>query len=297
MGRISVILLLALCGTSFAWDFGRKVQLRDVKALTLYSGAMAAGRRSAPIPQLRCVGGSADCVFEPTVVQCYNRGGDGFDVQWECKAEMGTGYRFGRISISCEGYDYPDDPYILKGSCGLEYTIELSGYNDDYHPYHRNGSLKALLVAVVLATLIYAIYITCIAPDPTRQRSNTNNDFPRRPGPGAGNPPPPGFRQDFYGDGGAGNDGGFSGGTGGSCNANANAQGSSDGAGGFWTGAAAGALGGYMLGRSGNSGGTHRHGPSTSYAWGSSNNGGSRSSVSSSSSSRMTSGFGGTTRR
>ncbi|ELR16590.1 uncharacterized protein ACA1_087850, partial [Acanthamoeba castellanii str. Neff] len=33
-------------------------------------------------------------------------------------------YKMGRIEVVCEGYDYPDDPYILKGSCGLEYRVE-----------------------------------------------------------------------------------------------------------------------------------------------------------------------------
>ena len=32
---------------------------------------------------------------------------------------MNNGYKFGKIEVSCEGYDHPDDPYILKGSCGV----------------------------------------------------------------------------------------------------------------------------------------------------------------------------------
>ena len=39
--------------------------------------------------------------------------------QWECKADMDSRYRFGDIAVNCEGYNYPDDPYILKGSCGV----------------------------------------------------------------------------------------------------------------------------------------------------------------------------------
>ena len=39
--------------------------------------------------------------------------------QWECKADMDNAYQFGRIQVTCEGYEYPDDPYILKGSCGV----------------------------------------------------------------------------------------------------------------------------------------------------------------------------------
>ena len=46
--------------------------------------------------------------------------------QWECKTDMEHAYRFGRIEVSCEGYSHPADAYILKGSCGLEYSLELT---------------------------------------------------------------------------------------------------------------------------------------------------------------------------
>ena len=42
-----------------------------------------------------------------------------FCFQWECKTDMDNAYRFGQVEVSCEGYDYPEDPYILKGSCGV----------------------------------------------------------------------------------------------------------------------------------------------------------------------------------
>ena len=60
------------------------------------------------------------------MVQCYNRGWDGQDVQWECKTDMEGDFRFGSVEVVCEGFDYPDDPYILKGSCGLEYTLDYT---------------------------------------------------------------------------------------------------------------------------------------------------------------------------
>ena len=87
---------------------------------------MTNGRRSSPVPQLKCVGGTAGChAFQPKVVQCINRGSDGYDVQWECKTEMDSAYRFGQIQVSCEGYDYPDDPYVLRGSCGVHLLLLL----------------------------------------------------------------------------------------------------------------------------------------------------------------------------
>ena len=36
---------------------------------------------------------------------------------------MDNSYQFGRIQVSCEGYDYPDDPYVLKGSCGVSSVV------------------------------------------------------------------------------------------------------------------------------------------------------------------------------
>ncbi|KAJ3120132.1 Store-operated calcium entry-associated regulatory factor, partial [Irineochytrium annulatum] len=54
---------------------------------------------------------------------CYNRGFDGRDVQWECKADLDERFRFGGFEVNCEGYEYPDDPYVTAGSCGLEYKV------------------------------------------------------------------------------------------------------------------------------------------------------------------------------
>ncbi len=98
-----------------------RVLLADMKAVTLENGKMTTGRRSSPVPQLSCVGGTAGCYGsnQPRTVQCLNRGSDGNDAQWECKATLDNAYQFGRIRVVCEGFDYPDDPYILKGSCGV----------------------------------------------------------------------------------------------------------------------------------------------------------------------------------
>lgn len=58
------------------------VLLQDIQALTLYRSRYTTARRSSPIPQLKCVGGSAGCqAFIPDVVQCVNKGWDGVNVQ------------------------------------------------------------------------------------------------------------------------------------------------------------------------------------------------------------------------
>jgi len=136
----SAILLSGLLSGEVSAQMFKKVKLKDVDVLTLYQGKMTNGRRSSPIPQLQCRGGSAGCsAFIPDVVQCYNRGSDGLEIQWECKTEMPMEYKFGKIQVSCEGYDYPDDPYILAGSCGLEYTIDRTGVNSSHDSKKSNG--------------------------------------------------------------------------------------------------------------------------------------------------------------
>jgi hypothetical protein len=52
-----------------------------VKTLTLQKGQRTEARRVSSIPQLKCVGGSAKGAYEPEVVQCYNRGSNGVDIQ------------------------------------------------------------------------------------------------------------------------------------------------------------------------------------------------------------------------
>lgn len=49
-------------------------------------------------------------------VKIIHSGFDGADVQWECKAELDSRVKFGRISVSCEGYNHPDDPFVLRVS-------------------------------------------------------------------------------------------------------------------------------------------------------------------------------------
>ncbi|XP_030580441.1 store-operated calcium entry-associated regulatory factor [Archocentrus centrarchus] len=194
---VSGVLLFLFAGHIESWDDG-SVLLRDIQALTLYKNRYTTARRSSPIPQLKCVGGSAGCqAFVPEVVQCVNKGWDGVDVQWECKTDMDNTYRFGHIAVSCEGYSHPADAYILKGSCGLEYTLEMteeghrraqgsrgshsgfkgfgdlgdfassffSGSSGDRHQHHHQSSYPpgsensgGLLVVAVLLLLAFGIY-------------------------------------------------------------------------------------------------------------------------------------------
>ncbi len=115
---------------------------------------MTNGRRSSAVPQLKCVGGTAGySAPQPKVVQCINRGSDGYDVQWECKADMDYDYRFGKVQVSCEGYDNPNDPYVLRGSCGVSVT------NTPVLSVYPLSNFEWLLVALRLADIVSRLQI------------------------------------------------------------------------------------------------------------------------------------------
>lgn len=101
------------------------VLLSSVQSLTLKAGHHTTSRRGPPVPQLECTGGDCDRGAQHVkVMQCTNKGADSFGVpQWECKAELPSDWRLGTTDVSCEGYSSPEDPFILAGSCGVEYSI------------------------------------------------------------------------------------------------------------------------------------------------------------------------------
>ena len=236
-----------------------------LQVLTLRAGEMTTGRRSSPVPQLSCVGGSGSGRgWEPAVVQCYNRGWDGREVQWECNSDMEGTVRFGKVEVVCEGYDYAEDDFILAGSCGLEYTLELtkegkqsrgggwsSGQSNNYNSYGSNShnynktssdwsGLGDLIVLAVICIMIYAFYKTCIdspSMEDTQYSGTNTGDYPSGGGsPGAGGwaDPNRGYGENVHGFG--NNQGGADCGGG----ARRRGTGAAGAGGGFWTGAATG---------------------------------------------------------
>jgi len=225
-----------------------KVKLVDVNAITLHAGEYTTYRRTSAVPQLKCIGGAARSrAGEIETVQCKNEGSDGVDVQWKCTADLSDNYRFGKVEVLCEGYDYPEDPYVLKGSCGLEYTLEYtekgrSSSNSyasqnsyqhgayDYHEDNHRGSgfkIGSVIMFALVAYIFWNVYKQCVT-------ASGAGSAARGGGGGAG----------FYPGGGPGGPGsGGGGGFGPGCNT---VPDSSARAGswtpGFWSGLAAGGL-------------------------------------------------------
>lgn len=96
--------------------------LHKIKALTLHQGKMTTGKRSSPVPQLQCVGGTAGCKMAlPKQAACITIASDGFNVFWKCTAEMKKQFKFGKI----KGYNSPKDPNILEGSCAVQRQCKI----------------------------------------------------------------------------------------------------------------------------------------------------------------------------
>ncbi|KAK1149874.1 hypothetical protein N8T08_003430 [Aspergillus melleus] len=61
-------------------------------------------------------------------MRCTNAGYDydEEDVQWTCTASLPPELKLGSTDVICEGYRNADDPWVLKGSCGVEYRLLLT---------------------------------------------------------------------------------------------------------------------------------------------------------------------------
>jgi len=221
-----------------------RIPLDKIPALTLYKDALTSVRRSTPIPQLSCIGKACQ-LYTPDVVRCTNIGGHGTDVDWKCEADLPESLRFGRVHVSCEGWSQAGDPYVLKGSCGLEYRLvevprEILGDHDHptllsrwFQPDTILSSIFAILWVALLVYFLYTILRSCLSsrrqsapapsPPPRRPPSNSRSWFPGTHFDDFQAPPPP------Y-----------------SKHPQSESRGGQPG---FWTGAALGGLGTYLLSR------------------------------------------------
>jgi len=122
-----LIWLLLFIWDTLTFNSNSKILLKDIDVLTLTKDKLAAGRRSYPVLQLKCIGGNAEKEFHKVeIVQCLNKGFNGYTYDWKCSTNLPDILKLGKIEIYCEGYTNKDDPYVLIGSCGLEYHLEYT---------------------------------------------------------------------------------------------------------------------------------------------------------------------------
>jgi hypothetical protein len=163
-----IIVLLFALGSYFVYGYNDRVLLTSVQSLTFVKDAYTTGRRNSPIKQLQCVSSIA-CTYAHTVqaIQCVNIGtNDRNEVQWKCETELDKRIRLGNTIVSCEGYDNSDDPYILKGSCGLEYSMHFANSDNNimgkssssYHDQNKNREQDYFQFFF----LLFCVVIICI---------------------------------------------------------------------------------------------------------------------------------------
>ncbi|KAF1966462.1 DUF1183-domain-containing protein [Bimuria novae-zelandiae CBS 107.79] len=292
-----------------------KVKLSKIQSLTLRKGLDTSHRRVSALPQLKCIGGSARGLYEIDVMRCKNSGADYDDenIQWTCTASLPEEFKLGSTDVICEGYDYPEDPYILKGSCGVEYRLVLTekgekkfgnkkpwfgGGDDDDVGRERTTGDK------VVAAVFWMIFIGVAAWIVYNAVRNWAT--------GAGGGGVGGGNRPGWGGGGGGGWGGYGGndddppppydwrpGQGGNNKRSYGGTNNQSWRPGFWSGALGGAAAGYAAGRTGS-----RNNQTSGSGWGGNTwNNGEGSSRSSSGSSTYSStrhestGFGSTSRR
>ncbi|OHE93764.1 hypothetical protein CORC01_10890 [Colletotrichum orchidophilum] len=305
--------LLALLPTpaSAAKTPKNAILLSEVQSLTLRgAGAKTTHHRVPAAPQLKCISSRPICdLFDIDVMRCTNNGA-GYspeDIQWSCVASLPEELKLGSTDVLCEGYANADDPYVLRGSCGVEYRLALTDKGERRYPNlgkGRGGGGETdwgayLFGFIFLAVLAWIIYSACVAGAENRRTGGAG----RRRGGGGGGGGGPG--------GGGGGGGGWNPGFGHDDDPPppypgtkpSGSSGQQPWRPGFWTGTGAGAAAGYGAGyyqgrnsaRNQQNYGTGWGGDTTSNSWG---GGPSRSTSSSSSSARHEStGFGSTNRR
>ncbi|KXJ94296.1 hypothetical protein Micbo1qcDRAFT_159393, partial [Microdochium bolleyi] len=114
------------------------ILLSEVQSLTLRGdGALTKHRRVPAAPQLKCISSPALCRLHAIeAMRCTNQGAgyDSEDIQWSCSASLPAELKLGSTDVICEGYASSEDPYVLKGSCGVEYRLALTKEGEARYP-------------------------------------------------------------------------------------------------------------------------------------------------------------------
>lgn len=205
-------------------------------------------------------------------MRCKNSGSDydEEDIQWTCTASLPEEFRLGSTEVICEGYDSPQDPYVLKGSCGVEYRLLLTNKGEEKYGKVGGGLFdgfrpgldwsKIIFWTMFLAIAGWIVYSAWIAYQgaprarrPPRNRGFWGGGWGGGPGGGGGNdpydpPPPYPGKPRTRGAAGVGQEGWRPG---------------------FWTGALSGAAAGYLAG---NRGGRQQEIPRSTGGWFGGNN-------------------------
>ncbi|MCJ1412631.1 hypothetical protein MMC19_006728 [Ptychographa xylographoides] len=141
LGILLPAILFLIHTTDAARKTGDRVLLSTVQTLTLRKDLKTSHRRVSAVPQLNCIGGNAKGLYEVDILRCKNQGSD-YDeenIQWTCTASLPEEFKLGSTDVICEGYESAADPYVLKGSCGVEYRLILTDIGEEKYGKKSKG--------------------------------------------------------------------------------------------------------------------------------------------------------------
>eukprot|EP00026_Physarum_polycephalum_P014582 Phypoly_transcript_15115.p1 GENE.Phypoly_transcript_15115~~Phypoly_transcript_15115.p1 ORF type:complete len:254 (+),score=22.47 Phypoly_transcript_15115:124-885(+) len=164
-------------------SLGREaILLHNIKELDFLAGHFTASRRVAAIPQLECIGGSARGHHEPEKVRCVNIGNT--EPHWRCEAALDDSVKLGHVIVTCEGYEGPLDPYVLRDSCGLKYSLEYTSWTNFILGYMYNAFTFFILTpikwGIYLAAMgaVALVIVAAIRKPAHRQVSRSDKPIP-----------------------------------------------------------------------------------------------------------------------
>lgn len=86
---------------------------------------------------------------------------DSGDPFWKCTAELPVGLLLGTTDVSCEGFLHPDDANILRGSCGLRYTLR-GAPNTPYTHADDHSDFLVFCLVILFLILVAAVLVAVI---------------------------------------------------------------------------------------------------------------------------------------
>ncbi|AEO68876.1 uncharacterized protein THITE_2130565 [Thermothielavioides terrestris NRRL 8126] len=170
---LSFLTLASLPAVTLAARPKNAILLSEVQSLTLHANRKTTSRRVPAIPQLRCTSAPALCrLADVRTLRCTNQGASytAQDVEWACTAPGGlpAAVRLDATEVICEGYESADDAYVLRGSCGVEYTLRLTEEGARQYPeLARLGGggidwTEYVFGAVIVLVAAWILWSTCV---------------------------------------------------------------------------------------------------------------------------------------
>lgn len=181
LNKVIFMICVAMTTSQFI-EQTQKVYLPNVTSLLFHRGHYTfysynkAGTNQ--VPQLTCYPGNnltkTDCnKYGPYVVRCHNKGiNDDLNIIWECEGNTGDYFKFGNIDIKCKGYYGSNNPYVLEGSCSLNYKLELTSKGEEW-VIQQNINNRWNIFAFIIAAIGFIMLV--IEIDRGERARNRNN--------------------------------------------------------------------------------------------------------------------------